>query len=69
MSRRPAARDIRMLTDVRDQLRAQLSNDLPRPLTREQERMLGYRPAATPINCNHGVPWTECTTCSKARAR
>lgn len=67
MRRKATQRDVRMLTDVRDRLRAQLSDALPRPLTRDQERMLGYRPVAATIECNHGVPWTECTSCSKAR--
>lgn len=26
------------------------------------------RTVVLPIDCNHGVPWTECTTCSKPRA-
>lgn len=67
MERKATARDVRMLTDVRDRLRKSLGHALPRPLTREQDRVLGGRPAPLVVDCNHGVPWTDCFKCSKAR--
>lgn len=66
--KRPTQRDVRMLTDVRDRLRAELSDALPRPLTRDQERILGYQPIAASVDCNHGVPWTDCDVCSRRTA-
>lgn len=72
MKRRLTAQDVRMLTDARDRLRAKLLDTLPRPLRRAQhDRFLNEPKSASapffPIDCNHGVPWTECATCSRAR--
>lgn len=50
-------RHIRLLTDVRDRLRATIAaHGLLRTIPSE------------PVPCGlHGVPWTACTACSKPR--
>lgn len=64
MKRRATANDLRMLTDVRDRLLAALQ--------RHETKFFANAPKSAnapfnPIDCNHGVPWTECTSCSKPR--
>jgi hypothetical protein len=45
---------VRLLTDVRDRLRAAMAQAGP--------------PLSTPVSCRpHGVPWTACAACSKPR--
>lgn len=64
MKKKPTQKDIQMLTAVRDRLLGELRrNNPPR-----REHVPSGRPA--PITeCNHGVPWTECTVCSKKKCK
>ncbi len=54
--------------------RRDVERDREIPPRFKSEHLAPYRPAqssadssACPIDCAHGVPWTECTACSKTR--
>jgi hypothetical protein len=74
MPRKPTAKDFARLTAVRDRLAASLRKF---DLYPNRGLDLAYQPRLprslmesmhydSPIDCRHGVRWTDCTQCSKS---